>query len=104
MRLRCAEQSHRRAIGKNGTYSRVSQRINGGVGVSWRVHNMTPVKQRRYARVDLIECSYQVSDIDILGRIQFDDLPNQHPEIMVKRPIRSNATQCSLPEMNMPVN
>ena len=80
------------------------ERIDGGVGMGRRIDDVAPVEQRRNARIDLIEGAYQIADVNVLRRVELDDLANQHAKIVVERPVRGDAAQRGLPEMDVAVD
>ena len=104
MRLLGAEQRHRRAVGENRADARFLERIDGGVCMSGRVDDVAPVEQRRDAGIDLVERADEIADIDVLRRVKPDHLADQHAEILVERPVGGDTAQCSLPEMDVPID
>src|SRR5262249_8858069 len=104
MRLFGAEQSHRGTVRKDRSKARFLKRIDGRVGMLRRVDDVAPVEKGGYPGIDLIECSDEVSYVRVLRCIEPNDFPNEHTEIVIERPIRSNTAQCRLPEMNMAID
>ena len=104
MRLFRTEQGHRGAIGEYRANGRFPKRVDGSVGVSRRIDDVAPIEQRRDAGVDLVECSDQIADIDVLRRIEANDLADQHTEIVVQCPVRRDTAECGLPEVDVSVD
>ena len=103
MRLLGAEKGHRRAVGEYRANARFLEHIDGGIGMRRRIDDVAPIKQRCDAGIDLIERSDEIADVDILRRVEADDLANQHAEIVVERPVGGDAAERGLPEVDVAV-
>src|SRR5271169_6899774 len=103
MRLLGPEKGHRGAVGEYRANARFLKRIDGGIGMRRRIDDVAPIKQRCNAGIDLIERSDEIADVDILRRVKADDLANQHAKIVVECPVRGNAPERGLPEVDVTV-
>src|SRR5271170_4174144 len=104
MRFFGAEQGHRRTVSEYRANTRFPERVDSGISVGRRIDDVAPVEQRGYAGIDLIKRSHQIADVHVLRRIEAHDPANQHAKVMVERPIRGDAAQRGLPQVDMPVD
>jgi hypothetical protein len=103
MRLLGAEKGHWGAVSEYRANARFLERVDGGIGMGRRIDYVAPIEQRCNAGIDLIERSDQIADVHVLRRIEADDLANQHAKIVVERPVRGNAPERGLPEVDVAV-
>ena len=69
-----------------------------------RVDDVAPVKKGGDARIDLVERTDEVADVDVLWRVKPYHLTNEYTEILVQRPVGGDPAQRRLPQVNVPVD